>query len=144
MLATFPTRSGLSLDVKQTSISQSSEGYETEQRHSPSCSQAAHTTHTAPNARIELFDPERINERPLCPYDIPDTKHREVRPVLIPEPLCVASSGVLRTRPGRAVASAEHIRADHEELVGVEGFSRTDKVLPPAWCGVERCARCMG
>jgi hypothetical protein len=40
--------------------------------------------------------------------------------------------GIDGRRPGAALASADHVRADDKVAVRVEGFARTDHDVPPA------------
>ena len=90
--------------------------------HSSACMPPSEPPATAARAR----DAELLQKGALHPYHVrdgDDWKVRSVRP---------AGRRVDGRRPRRAAASSQQIRADDEELVGVEGFAGTDHAVPPA------------
>ena len=71
-------------------------------------------------------DAEHLQKGALRPHHVRDGDDRKVRSVR------PAGRRVDGRRPRRAAASSQQIRADDEELVGVEGLAGTDHAVPPA------------
>ena len=66
----------------------------------------------------------------LRPYHVPDRDHREAHPV------GPARARLDRRRSGAARAAPEHVGADDEVLLGVDGEPRPDHRAPPAAASV--------
>ena len=75
-----------------------------------------------PTTRVPAVDAERVGQRDLERDLVADRGDREARAVR------TAVAGAVRRRTGRALAAAEHVRAHHEEPVGVDRASRA------RWC----------
>ena len=74
----------------------------------------------------EPRDPDLVEECAFGPHHVGDCDHRKVGSVRF------AGCGVHGRWAGRPPASTEKIRADHEKLIGIEGFTGTDHAVPPA------------
>ncbi len=85
-----------------------------------------------PTTLCQVVMPEVIGEPSLCSNHVTDRDHREPRPV------GPAVDRMRRGRPGRPLATAEHVGAHDEEAVGVDGASGTNDAVPPAGGGVAR------
>ena len=92
--------------------------------------QRALAAHRTADDRGPALDPERVGEQDLDRNLIADRDRRKSGAVRVP------GRGIDRRRTGRALAPAEHVRADHEEPVRVDRALRTDKCVPPPGLGV--------
>ena len=80
--------------------------------------QHLHATHRSADDTEELIDAEMIDQRHLRVHHVADGDDREI------EAPGLAGHGVDAGRARRAHAAAEHVGADDEEAVGVDGLAR--------------------
>ena len=88
--------------------------------------QRLHATERATRHRGEPVDAEHVQERTLHTDHVGDRDDRKIRPVWL------AGRRVDRRRAGGAAATAEQIRGDDEEPIGVERLAGSDHPVPPA------------
>ena len=79
----------------------------------------------ATDDRAEALDAEQVDETLLRVDHVLDGHQREVAAI---RNLC---GRVDDARPGRPAAPAEHVRADDEQTIGVDGLARTHEPVPP-------------
>ena len=79
-----------------------------------------HCTHGATDDREPAVDPELIGKEGLRSGDVAVGDLGKCRPIRAP------GGRVLRGRPGTPLAAAEDIRADDEELIGIDRLARPD------------------
>ena len=87
--------------------------------------QHLHATHRTADHRMPAAHAEVVGEPGLGAHHVADGHDGE--PAAVGPPVV----GVRRGGPGRALAPAEDVAADHEEAVGVDGEARTHATLPP-------------
>jgi hypothetical protein len=88
--------------------------------------QHLHAAHGAARHAKELVDAQTVDEHGLGPHHVADRHDRQV------EPPGAARRGIDGGGAGGAHAAAQHIRADDEIAVGVDGLARAHHDLPPA------------
>ncbi len=89
--------------------------------------QDLHAAHRAADHAKQLINAEAIDELLLRADNVGNGDGRET------ESIGLAGLRIVRRRSGRAHTSADDIRADDEEAVGIEGEFRADHARPPAW-----------
>ncbi len=94
--------------------------------------QHLHAAHRAACHAEKRVDAQTVDQHGLGADHVGDGDHGEI------EAIGAAGRRVERGRSGGAHAAAEHIRADDEIFVGVEGFSRADQRRPPAGLAGQR------
>ena len=87
--------------------------------------QGVHAAHRAAEDRGPHVDAERVGEADLRGDLVADRQVREARRPLV-------AVGRDAGGPGRALASAQHVRRDDEPAVGVDRRAGADDVAPPA------------
>ena len=90
-----------------------------------------HPAHRSAHHAEPPVDPEVVGQRDLDDHLVPDRDPWEARPVR-------PTVGRVRRRSGGSLAAAEHVRAHHEEAVGVDRRARTDHPVPPPGLAVAR------
>ena len=88
--------------------------------------QHLHAAHGAADDAEQLVDAEMIDQRNLRLHHVADGDDRKIQAPGL------AGLGVDAGRSRRAHAAAQHVGADDEEAVGVDGLARTHHGLPPA------------
>ena len=88
--------------------------------------QHLHAAHGAADDAKQLVDAEMIDQRHLRLHHVADGDDGKIQAPGL------AGLGVDAGRSRRAHAAAEHVGADDEEAVGVDGLARTHHRLPPA------------
>lgn len=89
-----------------------------------------HAAHTGAHARMEFIDTHVIQEKELGTHHVKYSENGESGRVTL------AIRRVDRARTSRAIAAADDIGADDEELVGINVESRPNELFPPARLGV--------
>ncbi len=79
-----------------------------------------------------MADPERVEDAPLRPRHVARRERRE-RP-----PVRTAGGRIARRGAGGAVTTAEQVRAEHADAVGVESLAGPDDRRPPVARSVGR------
>ena len=88
--------------------------------------QHLHAAHGAARHAKELVDAQAVDEHGLSPHHVADRHDRQV------EPPGATRRGIDGGGASGAHAAAQHIRADDEIAVGVDGLARAHHDLPPA------------
>ena len=86
--------------------------------------QRLHPAHRSADHAVQLLDPQRIKDAHLRPHHVADGDHWKAHGIGL-------AIGAKAGRPGRAIAAAQHIGADHEEPVGIDRLARPDHPHPP-------------
>ena len=87
--------------------------------------QRLHSAHRPAGYREQPRNPEPVDQHPLQPHHIADGDHREGHG------MWAAGGRVDRRGPGSAATSPQHIGADDEIPICLEGLARPDHVVPP-------------
>ncbi len=85
-----------------------------------------HAAHRAAGDRQQPRNAQVVDQLGLQQHHVADGDHRKRQPVR------AAGLRIHRRGPGGALATAQHIGANDEILLGIERFARTDHVVPPA------------
>ena len=85
-----------------------------------------HAAQAAANDRSPAVDTQVIRQPGLTVHPVPYPQGGEIRPPGLPR------LRVEGDRSGGAVAAAEIVQADDKEVIGINGFARTDAFIPPA------------
>jgi hypothetical protein len=88
--------------------------------------QRLHGAHGAAGDAEQLLDAEMVDEQLLRPHHVADGDDREA------EAVGLAGARIDLLGSGRTHAAAEHVGADHEIAVSIEGQAGPDRHLPPA------------
>ena len=83
------------------------------------------TSERAADDGAQALDAEQVDEPLLHVDHVLDGDEWEVAAIGNP------GRRIDRARPGRPATAAEHVRADDEQAVGVDGLARTDESFPP-------------
>lgn len=94
--------------------------------------QRLHPAHAGPHAGVEPRDPQVVQEPELRAHHVLHRQDREPRRVPLPVRRVHAAG------PRRPEAPPDHVRADHEVLVGVDAAPGPDELLPPPGLRVRR------
>mmetsp|Transcript_3964 Transcript_3964/g.6232 ORF Transcript_3964/g.6232 Transcript_3964/m.6232 type:complete len:283 (+) Transcript_3964:426-1274(+) len=89
--------------------------------------QRLHAAQGAADHRLDAPHPQALNHRQVHAHGVPHGHRAEVAPVGL------ASVRVCAGVVCAPVAARDHVRADHEVLVGVERLPRPQKASPPAF-----------
>ena len=92
--------------------------------------QHLHAAHGAADDGVKRRQAEVVEQQLLRAHHVADRDEREG------EAERAAGRGVDRRRPGRALAPAEHVGAEHVEAARVDRLAGADEVVPPAGLGV--------